>query len=87
MSDSPLSHQARKFPSILRKRVPDEYWRVRFLDKTGRLIFKLDPYILHGPNPNDRGLAEIIAMAKETIKKNPFARIAQFHVLHLESRY
>lgn len=87
MSDHPLNHQPRKFRSIsapgLIGRVYDHKWQIRFLDILGIEIFRLDPYVLHGPDRRDNGLAEIKEVARKTRKENPTLPIHSVKISYL----
>lgn len=78
-----LLHPIIPRPSILGKRVYDHAWRIAFLNVLGGEIFSLDPYILHGPDPRDNGLAEIKAMATKTREQNPSLRIHSCKIEYL----
>jgi hypothetical protein len=78
-----LMHPLRKFPSILGKRVYDHAWRITFLNALGGEVFSLNPYVLHGPDPRDNGLAEITEMAKKTREANRSLPIASCKIQYL----
>lgn len=83
--DHPLIHQPRKSPSssLHPGRIYDHAWCVKFLDRFGRVIFALDPYVLHGPDKSDNGYAEIVKMAADTRAKNPTAPIWSVKISYL----
>lgn len=78
-----LMHEPRKFPSILGKRVYDHAWRITFLNAAGLEVFSLNPYILHGPDPRDNGLAEIKKMAAKTREENRSLLIKSCKIAYL----
>lgn len=79
----PLMHPIRKFPSILGKRVYDHAWKITFLNAAGGEVFTLAPYILHGPDPADNGLAEIKEMAAKTREQNRSLEIHSCKIAYL----
>lgn len=83
MSKFTLLHSARKFPSILGKRVYDHVWRITFFNALGGEVFRIDPYILHGPNPADNGLSEIKECAEKTREMNPSYNIRSCKIAYL----